>query len=392
VIRIDIRPVWRFRSDTTEREFDFQLVAILGELDTSGKLTQAAQKAGISYRHAWNLVTEWEEFFGAPLVVKERGRGSTLTPLGERLLWAGRRAQASLAPELENLAAEFARSLNESLHDRPAGLVMQASHDFAIGALREIGTTEGIEIELQYKGSFDALAALRRGECDVAGFHVPQGKLGELMAKRYAECLPLEHFRLISFVRRSQGLMVKSGNPKDIQGVADLCRNDVRMVNRQRGSGTRALLEFLISSEGLDRARMHGYDNEEVTHGAVAALIAGKPGRRWHRRASGGRALSPRIRAPRGRALLPRVPRRAPRDARDAQPSRLPARQALRTNGGRAARLCHRTPGRSPGRIRNRGIDAMKRRTFLQAATATPLLACIAASLGPAIEFRAHAR
>ena len=177
MIRIDIRPVWRFRSDT-EREFDFQLIAILGELDTSGKLTQAAQKAGISYRHAWNLVAEWEQFFGAPLVLKERGRGSTLTPLGERLLWAGRRAQASLAPELENLAAEFARSLNESLHDRPAGLVMQASHDFAIGGLRDLLATAGMDIELQYKGSFDALAALRRGECDVAGFHIPLGQLG----------------------------------------------------------------------------------------------------------------------------------------------------------------------------------------------------------------------
>jgi putative molybdopterin biosynthesis protein len=275
MIRIDIRPVWRFRSDTTEREFDFQLIAILGELDASGKLTQAAQKARISYRHAWNLVAEWEQFFGAPLVLKERGRGSTLTALGERLLWTGRRAQASLAPELENLAAEFARSLNESLHDQPAGLAMQASHDFAIGGLRDLGTAEGMDIELQYKGSFDALAALRRGECDLAGFHVPQGKLGQLMTRRYAECLPLEHFRLISFVRRAQGLIVKPGNPKDIQGVADLCRNDVRMINRQRGSGTRALLEFLISAEGLDRARMQGYENEEVTHGAVAALIAG---------------------------------------------------------------------------------------------------------------------
>ena len=277
MIRIDIRPVWRFRSGT-EREFDFQLIAILGELHASGKLTQAAQKAGISYRHAWNLIAEWEEFFGAPLAVKERGRGSTLTPLGERLLWAGRRAQASLAPELENLAAEFARSLNESLHDRPAGLVVQASHDFAIAGLRDLCAAEGMEIELQYKGSFDALAALRRGECDIAGFHVPQGKLGELMTRRYAECLPLDQFRLISFVRRNQGLMVKPGNPKDIQGVADLCRKDVRMINRQRGSGTRALLEFLISAEGLDRARMQGYDSEEVTHGAVAALIAGHQG------------------------------------------------------------------------------------------------------------------
>src|SRR3954468_16950849 len=110
MIRIDIRPVWRFRGDT-EREFDFQLVAILGELHASGKLTQAAEKAGISYRHAWNLVGEWEAFFGAPLVAKERGRGSRLTPLGERLLWAGRRAQARLGPELEKLAAEVERAI-----------------------------------------------------------------------------------------------------------------------------------------------------------------------------------------------------------------------------------------------------------------------------------------
>lgn len=275
MIRIDIRPVWRFRA-ASEREFDFQLVAILAELDTSGKLTQAAERAGISYRHAWNLVAEWEAFFGAPLVLKERGRGSTLTPLGERLLWAARRAQARLAPELENLAAEFARSLNESLDEASTGVVMQASHDFAIGGLRDLCADEGIAMDLQYKGSFDALAALRRGECQVAGFHVPEGPLGALMARRYAECLPLEHYRLITFVTREQGLMVQPGNPKAIRAVADLCRSDVRMVNRQRGSGTRALLEFFISAEGLDRARIQGYDSEEATHSAVAALVAGQ--------------------------------------------------------------------------------------------------------------------
>ena len=79
----------------------------------------------------------------------------------------------------------------------------------------------------------------------------------------------------MSFVTRTQGFIVRSGNPKAIKSVADLCRPDVRMVNRQRGSGTRALLEFLISSQGLDRSRMRGYDIEESTHGAVAALIAG---------------------------------------------------------------------------------------------------------------------
>src|SRR5689334_17462424 len=150
MIRIDIRPVWRFRSGT-EREFDFELITILAEIDATGKLTHAAATAGISYRHAWNTISEWEEFFGARLVTKERGRGSRLTVLGERLLWAGRRAQARLAPELDNLAAEFARTLNESLHETEPGLVTQASHDFAIAALRDLAVGGGFGIELQYK-------------------------------------------------------------------------------------------------------------------------------------------------------------------------------------------------------------------------------------------------
>jgi putative molybdopterin biosynthesis protein len=275
MIRIDIRPVWRFRGET-EREFDFQLVAILGELDASGKLTQAAEKAGISYRHAWNLIGEWEDFFGAPLVAKERGKGSTLTPLGERLLWAGRRAQARLAPELDNLAAEFARSLNESLIGASSSLAMHASHDFAIGALRDLAAAAEVAIDLQYRGSFDALAALRRGECDIAGFHVAEGALGELLRRRYREALPLEDYRLIAFATRTQGFVVRPGNPKRVREIRDLARPGVRLVNRQRGSGTRALLELFISTEGLDRARIQGYDSEEVTHGAVAALIAGR--------------------------------------------------------------------------------------------------------------------
>jgi molybdate transport repressor ModE-like protein len=274
MIRIQIRPVWRFQS-ASEKDFDFQLISILAELEASQKLTHAAESAGISYRHAWNVVSEWEAFFGSPLVTKVKGRGTRLTPLGKRLLWAGQRAQARLAPELENLAAEFADALNESLSEQAPSLVVHASHDFAIAGLRDMSASSRSSIGLQYKGSFDALASLRRSECDVAGFHLPEGPLGALMAQRYAECLPAEGYRLIRFVTRAQGLIVRAGNPKSIKDVNDLCRSDVRMINRQRGSGTRALLEFLISSHGLDRAQMHGYETEEITHGAVAALIAG---------------------------------------------------------------------------------------------------------------------
>ena len=275
MIRIDIRPVWRFRTETAEREFDFRLVSLLAGIEADGKLTQAAEAAGISYRHAWNLVAQWEEFFGAALVDKAKGRGTSLTSLGNRLLWTGKRAQARLAPELDNLASEFARALNESLSDAPATLVMHASHDYAVAMLKEQASASAF-IDLQYRGSFDALGALRRGECDVAGFHVPDGRLGALMEQRYRESLPLGAFRLITFASRTQGFMVPPGNPLRIATVADLCREGVRIVNRQRGSGTRALLEYLISSAGLDRARIAGYESEETTHGAVAALVAGR--------------------------------------------------------------------------------------------------------------------
>ena len=274
MIRIDIRPVWSIRA-ATEREFDFQLVALLGEIEANGKITSAAEAAGFSYRHAWNLIARWEAFFGAALVAKAQGRGSSLTALGKRLLWAARRAQSRLEPELENLAGEFARQLNAALTDCGPALAVQASHDYAVGLLRDHCAAAGADIDLQYKGSFEALAALRRGECDVAGFHLPEGRLGALMEQRYAECLAPGDYRFVSFATRTQGFIVRPGNPLAIAALADLARPGVRMVNRQRGSGTRALLEFLIAAEGLDRARLAGYDQEETTHGAVAALVAG---------------------------------------------------------------------------------------------------------------------
>jgi putative molybdopterin biosynthesis protein len=276
MIRLDLRPVWRFRSAGVERELDFSLVALLAGIESDGKLTDAAAAAGISYRHAWNLIAQWEAFFRAPLVKKSQGRGSSLAPLGKRLLWAAKRAQARLAPELDNLASELERALNESLQDAPPSLVIHASHDYAVARLRDMAAAGGAAVDVQYRGSFDALGALRRGECDVAGFHVPEGRLGALMEQRYRESLPLAGYRLIAFVSRRQGFIVLPGNPLAIATIADLCREGVRIANRQRGSGTRALLEYLISAAGLDRARIAGYETEETTHGAVAALVAGR--------------------------------------------------------------------------------------------------------------------
>jgi molybdate transport repressor ModE-like protein len=274
MIQIDIRPVWRFRSKE-EREFDFMVLNLLEGLEHTGKLTTAAERAGVSYRHAWNLIEKWAGILGAPLVTMERGRGTQLSPLGAKLLWAGKRVQARLTPELDSLASEFAAALNESLEQGGPVLRVHASHDFAVAALREPLARAGIQLDLQYRGSFDALGSLARGACDLAGFHIVDGPFGARMASRYGEWLKPRAHRLISIATRTQGLIVEAGNPKELRTVVDLAKPGVRLINRQKGSGTRALLEYLLSNAAIERSRLQGYENEEFTHAAVAALIAG---------------------------------------------------------------------------------------------------------------------
>ncbi|HET7197022.1 MAG TPA: substrate-binding domain-containing protein [Burkholderiales bacterium] len=272
-LNIHLRPVWRFRNGE-ERELDATLLALLEGIEHSGKLTAAARSAGISHRHAWNLIERWSEFLGAPIVVIERGRGTRLSAFGAKLLWAGHRAQARLAPELESLAAELAESLYEPAAAHAPVLRLHASHDFTLAGLRQLaGRSRRLALDLRYRGSAEALAALREERCDVAGFHVTDGRLGAAAASRYAESLGDSHC-LVWLAMRVQGLVVAPGNPKSILGVPDLARPGVRFVNRQRDSGTRILLDQLLAQAGVPAAALAGYASEEHTHTAVAAHVA----------------------------------------------------------------------------------------------------------------------
>jgi molybdate transport repressor ModE-like protein len=272
---IRLRPVWRFRG-SGERELDLALLTLLEAIEQSGKLTVAAQSAGVSHRHAWNLIERWSELLGAPLVTIERGRGTQLSPLGAKLLWAGKRALARLEPELDNLAAELTETLGEGVPGNLPVLRIHASHDFALAKLRILAAeTRTLAIDLRYRGSAETLASLRRGTCDFAGFHVTDGPLGVAAANRYLGMLGADVHRLIWIATRVQGLIVAPGNPKAIHDVAGLAQPGLRIVNRQRDSGTRLLLDQLLDAAGVDGAKIDGYENEEHTHAAVAAHVAG---------------------------------------------------------------------------------------------------------------------
>ncbi len=124
-------------------------------------------------------------------------------------------------------------------------------------------------------GSLGGLLALRRGEAHVAGTHLLDEETGEYNASSVRKYVPNEDIVLVTLVHRVQGLIVSPGNPKSIESLDDLTRRGVRFVNRQRGSGTRVLLDYLLKQRGIAPGDVSGYEREEFTHLAVAAAVAG---------------------------------------------------------------------------------------------------------------------
>jgi molybdate transport repressor ModE-like protein len=273
--KILVRPAWLVSNESGE-ELDQQLFPVLQAIHDAGKLTLAAEKAGLSYRHAWNLIGRWSDFFGSPLVSLERGRGTTLTPLGEKLLWAEQRINARLAPQLESLASELNLEISKLVTTARSTLRIHASHGFAVAKLPELllRAHSLIQLDLRYLGTQESLASVARGACDFGGFHVPEGRLGERALAQYAKWLFPDKQKLIHLVTRTQGLFLAHGNPKNIRSFADLGRPGMRLINRQRGSGTRLLIDQFLEEAGVDHQRLEGYQTEEFTHAAVAAYVA----------------------------------------------------------------------------------------------------------------------
>lgn len=148
------------------------------------------------------------------------------------------------------------------------------SHDMTLDLLAQFLSQRGRRLVSANAGSLGGLVALRRGEAHLAGSHLLDPQTGEYNLSYIAQYLPDTPVRLVTWVGRQQGLLVAAGNPKAIHSLSDLARPDVRYVNRQRGAGTRVLLDYHIRQLGIIPEQIQGYDREEYTHLAVAAAIA----------------------------------------------------------------------------------------------------------------------
>jgi putative molybdopterin biosynthesis protein len=272
---LDLDLVWRAGTEP-RKPIDSDLFRLLAAIKQSGKLTVATAAVGLPYRQAWGLIATWSERIGQPLVTKEQGRGTRLTALGERLLWVRERINARFAPNLQSAASEVEQQIGAILNGSHPAICVHASHDLLLTELRDLlRMRPGPKLDVRFVGSIESVMTLAKSQCEVAGFLIPEGGLAQVMLSKYEPWLEPRVQRVVRFIRRTQGLIVAPGNPLGIRNVADIARTKARLINRQRGSGTRVLLDRMLTDAGIDKDHIAGYCTEEFTHLAVAAAIAG---------------------------------------------------------------------------------------------------------------------
>jgi putative molybdopterin biosynthesis protein len=148
------------------------------------------------------------------------------------------------------------------------------SHDVILDLLAQFLAEYDRRFISSNVGSQGGLIALKRGEAHLAGSHLLDPETGAYNLAALRQYLPDVPVRLVALVHREQGLMVRRGNPKEVKSLGDLTRPEVRFVNRQRGAGTRVLLDYQLYLMGVAASQIRGYNQEEYTHLSVAAAVS----------------------------------------------------------------------------------------------------------------------
>lgn len=205
---------------------------------------------------------------------------ATALPRGAGVLTSLVRADALLlvpaGAEGHDADAEVEVRLLRELGELENTIVMIGSDDVALdlaaSALRS-GNAR-LTLSVSHVGSLGGLAALRDGLCHLAGSCLLDPETGEYTLSYIDQVLPGRDIAVVRLAVREQGLIVAPGNPLGLSGIEDLARGELRYVNRQPGSGTRALVDYELARSGIAPTSIIGYDREEHTHLAVAASVA----------------------------------------------------------------------------------------------------------------------
>jgi putative molybdopterin biosynthesis protein len=217
---------------------------------------------------------------GDRLVVVPLGRGASLLTSVVRADGVIRLPASS---EGVDAGGEVALEPLRPLAEIERSLLLVGSHDITLDLLADLLREDGSDwiLSSAHVGSLAGLTALRRGECHVAGTHLLDEETGEYNRPYVARLFPPGEVALVHLAKRTQGLILPAGNPLGIRDLADVMEigrgapgRRPRFVNRQRGSGTRMLLDHQLRLSGREPSEIDGYDRELYTHLAVAAAVA----------------------------------------------------------------------------------------------------------------------
>lgn len=147
------------------------------------------------------------------------------------------------------------------------------SHDLTLDLIAQFLAEHDRRLASANVGSQGGLVALRRGEAHLAGSHLLDPKDGTYNISYIRQYMPGIPVKVVALVGRDQGLIVKKGNPKGIKSLEDLTRLEVQFMNRQRGAGTRVLLDYHLKSMSISKESIAGYNQEEYTHLGVASAV-----------------------------------------------------------------------------------------------------------------------
>lgn len=188
--------------------------------------------------------------------------GILVVPQGTEGYEAGEEVQVRLLCSLEKLKNT---------------LVVIGSHDPLLDEVADMMhvANPSVYMSSSHVGSMGGIMAIRRGEAHAGGCHLLDTETGVYNISFLKKYFPNGGIRLVRCVGRQQGLMVAKGNPLGITSFADIAKEGVRYVNRQKGSGTRVLMDYLCQQNNVDPTDIYGYEREELTHTSVAAQIAG---------------------------------------------------------------------------------------------------------------------
>jgi len=239
---------------------------LLSGIQKQGTIRIAADTCGFSYRKAWNILKNSEKLFGLALVEMQRGKGSYLSELGQKLLDIYHENKQLFSENLAAAADQANTSLYALLSEQEP-LRIIASDSEILNKLRQ----KNLAIELQIDGSGQALAAYAQGKCELAGFHIASDTNNRVQFDAYCHYLDKKHDQLILLEQRHQGLISHPERP--LYSLQQIVEQQLIFVNRQSGSGTRNLLDRLLKEQNIQPKQLTGYLHEEHTHLAVASVI-----------------------------------------------------------------------------------------------------------------------